>query len=477
MSSKSKYIFHSPLFLIFHLQIICIQDLKSTIVPIRSVALGLTKKYYTVSRQFKNQLPNTKHDIENPASINSPLSENDNFSPVHLVQLQNRFYSARNMWSRQADKLKHLFSQCQSMVSPSTLLNGRRTGGNQSPSRANPLTRSLKIASSNSPLAKEIFDAILLTIIGETKQDREIAIDNLLQIFDDYPVEMEFYIPQIAFFLLYGAFELEEQLKRKLLIMCEKNVSFAYKLYWFIHAFCLNRSDTRSRMEDNDTEESDPNDERDLKERLLRQHVKRSTSSNVSRSSTLFRMDSESFDVLDQFQENIHRVGEQACNNFIKKMQDIQPLTCTSSNASTSTASSYLTVDERSKLLPSKKVRSEKETQLIFPLYLTKPRISNNGSTKLNHRFEIQLNFWNALINMTREIFMIPKNQRQLHLIQILKQINEEYLPSNIIHIPLGNTHHRVWKIHVEECFSFATKERTPVLLCFEVLYYKAPQR
>jgi hypothetical protein len=91
--------------------------------------------------------------------------------------------------------------------------------------------------------------------------------------------------------------------------------------------------------------------------------------------------------------------------------------------------------------------------------------------------FELQLDFWNELIEMTRELFPLSKIERKSFLEKRLHEINHKYLPSSLIHIPLGNTQHRIWKIHVNECFSFATKERTPVMICFEILYFNFPKK
>ncbi len=432
-------------------------------VPIKSVALGLTRKYDSVYRQFRHhQTPKIDHDVENPRSSTSPLyplSEDDSFNPVHLVQLQSRFYSARNIWTRQAEKLKHLFVQCKSMVSSSNSRN------------LSPAKQTMPQIQSNYPLPKEIFDAILLTIIGETNEDRDIAIDNLLLIFDEYPSELEFFIPQIAFFLLYGAFELEDKLKRKLLIMCEKNLTFAYKLYWFIHAFCLNYYESNRS-----------NRHRNRKFNSSRLNYRKASPSSVSKTMPLFRMDSESFDVLDQFQENIREAGEKAHDAFIHRMQAIQPPISSSSIASTATTISNLSSGRVNEVLPllspqRKFCHFHRSITTHLPLHLTKPANPANSTNSANPSFDLQLNFWNSLISMTRELFLIPKNQRYLHMVEILKAINEEYLPSNIIHIPLGNSNHRIWKIHIEECFPFSTKERTPVLVCFEVLFHDIPDR
>jgi hypothetical protein len=477
------------------------------------VALGLSRRYYNAAKQ-KTSVGPSGYSARSPtaAHLNSP-GDLSPFTPVFLSQLQDKFYSARNSWNSQVEKFRILFTQCQNMVY-------HPTKNDKQPDHDNIF------------LTKEIFDAILLLIIGDTVQDRQIAMENVLSIYEAFPLEMEFFVPQIALFLLYGAFELEEIFKKKLLLMCEQNMSFAYKLYWFIESFCLGSTSSSgpllSRKNGGEAGNLDVFPYHPLS---LTASVSRDEHYEQQSHRKLVRLDSESKEALLQFQEMIIQAGNSACQQFIQSIQS-KNLYSSRENSNTnrynsrenSNTNRYSSRensnttrvpvtqqfdkkeetkghDEEQGLLKGEyksygsysqavdHIPSQAKT-LLFPIHLTK--LPTNGPSRFlpplnplqsllpnlsGNLFDIQLSFWTALIAVTTELFDVSKQDRKAYLEEKLSEINEKYLPSSLIHIPLGNTRNRIWKIHVHECFSFATKERTPMMVCFEVLVYDQPKK
>ncbi|ETW08456.1 hypothetical protein H310_01036 [Aphanomyces invadans] len=90
-----------------------------------------------------------------------------------------------------------------------------------------------------------------------------------------------------------------------------------------------------------------------------------------------------------------------------------------------------------------------------------------------NHRFVSEL------VELSSALRVIPRDERNMHLRQVLTDIHTTFLPSLSLFVPVGNPFHRIKKIHVNECFTFSTRERVPYLLCLEVVdfftYEKKP--
>jgi hypothetical protein len=391
------------------------------------MALGLSKLYYASLERSDSQL----------VPKDFLLVNQQNFTPSLLDELHHKFYNVRHSWNRQVDKFRHLLGQSLKPVK-------------------------LKKFSSSSYVSKDVFDIILLLLIAETNEDRILALNSLQEVFADFPSEVEFYIPQLLMFLLYGAFEFEETLKRNYLVMCEHNPSFASKVYFFVESFCLNKS----------------NDSSPTKLPLS------TGDSNFS-----FHLDPESINALIQFQILVKAAGGKSCHLFVQKSDPFNSsygeecsMSYGSMGSSTHLYPPFLTFHQPSQSLedlPLLETVSTAKTasELHFPFHLTKPGLAQLCSSEIYH-FDLQISFWNELIQLTRDLFLLSSNSSaKTHLSQVIADINQRFLPSSVIHLPLGNVPHRIWKIHCEECSVFSTKERTPVLFCFEVLFIDSPHR
>lgn len=90
------------------------------------------------------------------------------------------------------------------------------------------------------------------------------------------------------------------------------------------------------------------------------------------------------------------------------------------------------------------------------------------------------LAFWDRLCALSLELIQFPRELRTPMLRRRLReeQLLDDYLPSATVYAPVSasaNPHHRLYNVHVDECFAFSTKERAPVFLCLEVVDYRPP--
>lgn len=70
----------------------------------------------------------------------------------------------------------------------------------------------------------------------------EDVLGDLDEVFAHDPDAIEFYIPQLVTFLVYGAFWSSGSLQEFLLDKCSCSVRFAHRLFWFLNASCLHGS-------------------------------------------------------------------------------------------------------------------------------------------------------------------------------------------------------------------------------------------
>lgn len=85
--------------------------------------------------------------------------------------------------------------------------------------------------------------------------------------------------------------------------------------------------------------------------------------------------------------------------------------------------------------------------------------------------------FLDALLFLADNLFHVPPKNRRDELRKQLRQIECELLPSNTIYVPIGNVHHRVWRIVADESVCLGTKERVPCIVCLEVVDYSHKRR
>jgi phosphatidylinositol 4-kinase B len=85
--------------------------------------------------------------------------------------------------------------------------------------------------------------------------------------------------------------------------------------------------------------------------------------------------------------------------------------------------------------------------------------------------------FMDALLCLADSLFHVPPKERRAELRRQLRVLECELLPSNSVYVPIGNVHHRVWRIVVDESVCIGTKERVPCIVCVEVVDYPFKKR
>lgn len=73
---------------------------------------------------------------------------------------------------------------------------------------------------------------------------------------------------------------------------------------------------------------------------------------------------------------------------------------------------------------------------------------------------------------ISKDIDATALEMRNDYLRSQLQRLDELYMPSRALYVPVGNPHNVVLGVHPEESFCFKTKERAPFLICFEVVEY-----
>lgn len=82
-----------------------------------------------------------------------------------------------------------------------------------------------------------------------------------------------------------------------------------------------------------------------------------------------------------------------------------------------------------------------------------------------------------ALIFLADSLYQVPKNHRKDELRKQLRMLECDLLPSNATYVPIGNVHHRIWRIVADESIPIGTKERVPCIVCLEVVDYTPKRR
>ena len=343
----------------------------------------------------------------------------------------------------------------------------------------------------------------------------EDVLGELDEAFVREPASIEFYIPQLVTFLLYGAFWSSGSLQAFLLDKSGKSAMFAHRLYWFLKASCLDGSginpegrrqvlalieDVKARgqraakrLEEGRTVQEEQQLRRWKGGTRSRESYfgeeggsegGRTSSGNTTTRSTrsfgggggggdreggLIRDDGGSVYV------DIGRLQDGAA--AAASTADV-PMKSTPTKAHHSSSP-----HTPSSLPPSTSAPSPRPSLSAsgrFPL--EQGAFHNRNSCSSNNHdppdlFDVLPRFLDALIDVSRDLMAVPRDRRNSTLRAGLSEIGRSFLPSNLVYMPVGNPYHRVWRVHAAESFAFSTKERVPCLVCLEVVDYAPPPR
>lgn len=247
-------------------------------------------------------------------------------------------------------------------------------------------------------------------------------------------VEFEFYIPQLCTFLLHGNYAKQHQLECFLMSRSGESLPFAHRLTWFLRSFCDDakryKSEYLSVTASQDHENSDlltAIEQRAGVPALLMNNGLCTEEVSVSKPSNLLRRRSSIFAIDEEMDPKVLETDESFAGHLQSKRQLV--------------------------------------------VYEARPEEGNSQQTSL---YKQTPDFVSALTDLADHLIGVALPERTPALRTGLSMIQDQVLPSDVLYLPIGNTHHRVKAIHVDECFTFSTKERVPYFLVVEVLDYSA---
>ncbi|OWZ14343.1 Phosphatidylinositol kinase [Phytophthora megakarya] len=259
---------------------------------------------------------------------------------------------------------------------------------------------------------------------------QEGAVDRLAESSDRDENEFEFYLPQLCSFLLLGAFARSPQLCAMLLQKCSVSHVFAHKMLWYLQSYCLHNPAFATEADYQRVQMLiEDVSERGMAPAMVvacppspvnPEQLRADRGSEVSASAQ------EVDALLLGFQDDHYATFQE--NNDLER----------------GVASSAIA-----------------------------PKVSTASGVD---PFELEAAFLGSLANLSSNLRAVAYDQRNDMLRIWLQDLEAQYLPSNSLYVPVGNSYHRVKHIHVDESFTFSTRERVPFFLCAEVVDYPSPQ-
>lgn len=101
----------------------------------------------------------------------------------------------------------------------------------------------------------------------------------------------------------------------------------------------------------------------------------------------------------------------------------------------------------------------------------------HRNGVRSTDEFDKTPQFLDALLCLADGLYHVPPKDRKAELRRQLRVLECDLLPSNSVYVPIGNVHHRVWRIVVDESVCIGTKERVPCIVCLEVVEYPFKRR
>ena len=233
---------------------------------------------------------------------------------------------------------------------------------------------------------QSVFECILRLFLGHGAA----AVRELEELYEVHPEEIEFYIPQLVIFLLYGSFETAGALHASVLHMCRNSSIFAHHVYWFVVAFSLSGAGV--------TEEGVV---------------------------TLKRLLNE-IESCGEEQAKLLSIGQ----GHGEKLTD---------NADTAIDASLHSDDALETKSPSTTgfLSLDISDSSRYPITLARMPPGCKSS------FLPTLLFWDKMIQVSRALCITPRQNRTDELRSQISLFLDDFFPSSTIYAPLGNEYHR----------------------------------
>ncbi|RLN63692.1 hypothetical protein BBP00_00003953 [Phytophthora kernoviae] len=258
------------------------------------------------------------------------------------------------------------------------------------------------------------------------------VVEELYSSYEANAEEFQFYIPQLCTFLLHGNYDKQHQLECFLMSRSGEALPFAHRLTWFLRSFCDDAKEYQSEYlsvtASPDQENSDLLSAIGMRAgvpALLMNNGLCAEEVSATKPDNLERRRTPAFPMDKEIDPTTLETDESFSGHLLNKRNSMQ--------------------DE---------ARMDEGNAQQITLFKQTPK------------------FVEALTDLAEQLIPTPRPRRNSNLRKGLSEIHEKMLPSNVIYLPIGNSCHRVKGIHVDECFTFSTKERVPYFLCVEVLDY-----
>ena len=344
---------------------------------------------------------------------------------------------------------------------------------------------------------------ILLTLHTHTD-----VISELEQSYDADPDPTLHLIPQLLTFLLYGGYiDKEKELEDYLLSLCARDIIFAHRVFWFLRAWQHQESLYSSLSTSSTRRTSITNlqpDEIASIGRLMKNVMRRGEGpasllmvGQVSRALLRSRiaLSGRSFSGAPLFTPYLAIFVAFAHTVYVFRQgpsEDSSLHNHSSSYASSTQYYQHSSYTPSSPLPSSTPFSPSKDPSLLPQTPANEPNPRHLASVKASHRigffpvsslssdpnnsnvFFATPRFMDALIEVADKLFPLPKEARTAALRELLRDLELEMLPSNVVYSPVGGSKHRVWRIVADESLAISTKERVPCIVTLEVVEYGA---
>lgn len=343
--------------------------MKSTAIPEREVVLGMSRS------NMEDEIHNNDAQVALLNSSGANSSGQRKYSNDIILSMKKRFDIAQETWKKGIAKFNQQVG----------IFNQDEYG----------------------PVFKHVVDLFR----GEYEGSDPIV--ELKSLFENHAHEIEFYIPEITIFLLYGSFGNSESLQDFLFYLCQKSPTIAHKIRWFVVSFCLSGAGVGktginalnvfvSQIE---------------KQGALSSSRALLMSCGQEPSSLLYSKPGESFNVIDTVNREI----------------------------SVDRTSTVHTIQLSAK--SGESIRSVNDQQASSSQYPFKATVEFRkhpvGEIASIDGFTPTVTFWDDLVQISRELCSLPRDNRTSEMRKKLSEWKSQFLPSATIYSPVGAPQHR----------------------------------
>ena len=389
---------------------------------------------------------------------------NGNSVEEFLSELQTRFENARIAWTA---KLDQVIAKQQHLNRPNTHIH------------------TLKMKASHSTTFRLLLQLFAYKeVLTNGKLDRAYERDN--------GASLLFYLPQLLTFLLHGAYLNADKLEQFLLEKCSRNLLFCHTCFWFLRAWQQPCSTQQDELVSNppglkrilsagggspSSTLSHLGSDITLHRRLLHSHHQR-TISQDSRQSMLSSTSSRPRLVSD-----VHHLSPSRSTSMLLFPMSLEIAMDDDKDEDSIIirhlmdrlveAGSHVIKQLSGRALetvPSIEMDIDEEYGLNQP-YIESP---HNILDETSNFFSTP-KFLDSLLQLADHLLTVQiREERTKHLRQHLEFICQEHLHKHssnpYLYVPIGDPHHQIQNIVVEECVALSTKERVPCIIYLEVI-------